>query len=707
MTISDAADTSVTSTRGARRFWTVLGIILLLGTAVRALILWEYTSENPFAFAPRSDALVYWRWAGKMAAGQWLPETPFLSAPLYPFLLGLIQWCGGGLVAVYVIQCVLNVGTAALLAWIGRVQFNALIGWLAAGVFLLMLDPTADATRTLASTLQVFLAAVLWAALVQVWKRRSAVASIVAGLLLGANCLATPPMLLLVPLVPLWMLWSGGNVRVAWHRPVLSLLGTIIVIAPVTIHNYHTAGELIPVSAHSGITLYQGNGPGARWTYTPVPGVSPDRERMHEDAARVYEKETGRPGSWSEIDGFFRRKAIDRWRADPPAAIALLARKAYAFLTARNYGDIYTPEAEISAGLATLLNLAPLRTAWLTIPSVIALVGLARRLKTHLPALLLFALPWFVCTVFFYSPRYRVPATPVIALATAWLIGQALSGPTRRRWIIILLAGIAASIGLGIANRATGFDVSTQSSADFNCILAAAYATDEQWDSAVEHYESALREAPEHGRAQLGLARAFRELDRLDDAETLLRAVIARKPSSIDARNILGICLVRMGRPADAVQQFRHALAVNPGIPQTRTNLGNALSEVGRALLIRRDYARAAEALREACQMAPTNLTAINDLAWLLATCPRSELRNGAEAVRLAERACEATAHSDANLLDTLAAAYAEIGQFADAVETIKQALAAPAVAANADLAAELTARLRLYEAGQPYRAAD
>ena len=65
---------------------------------------------------------------------------------------------------------------------------------------------------------------------------------------------------------------------------------------------------------------------------------------------------------------------------------------------------------------------------------------------------------------------------------------------------------------------------------------------------------------------------------------------------------------------------------------------------------------------------------ALNNLAWVLATSPKAELRNGAEAVRLAERACELTHYGEPLFIGTLAAAYAEAGRFPEAVTTAEKA---------------------------------
>ena len=95
---------------------------------------------------------------------------------------------------------------------------------------------------------------------------------------------------------------------------------------------------------------------------------------------------------------------------------------------------------------------------------------------------------------------------------------------------------------------------------------------------------------------------------------------------------------------------------------------------------------------------------AYNSLAWIFATHQEAQVRNGAEAVRLAERACELTDYKAPPLLDTLAAAYAEAGQFDKAVETAEKAIQLVRTAKREEIATDIQNRLNLYKAKRPYR---
>jgi hypothetical protein len=99
----------------------------------------------------------------------------------------------------------------------------------------------------------------------------------------------------------------------------------------------------------------------------------------------------------------------------------------------------------------------------------------------------------------------------------------------------------------------------------------------------------------------------------------------------------------------------------------------------------------------------PNSPRVLNDLGWELATAADSSLRNGAEAVRLAKRACALTNYAGANYVGTLAAAYAEAGQYPDAVQMAEKARTLALDSGEMDLAEQTKNLLELYRADRPY----
>jgi tetratricopeptide (TPR) repeat protein len=101
--------------------------------------------------------------------------------------------------------------------------------------------------------------------------------------------------------------------------------------------------------------------------------------------------------------------------------------------------------------------------------------------------------------------------------------------------------------------------------------------------------------------------------------------------------------------------------------------------------------------------LVPDLVPALNNLAWVLATDREAMNRNGAEAVRLAERACTLTDRQIPVLVGTLAAAYAEAGRFKEAIETAQQARALAQAAGQPEVAERNRQLLALYQSGQAF----
>jgi Flp pilus assembly protein TadD len=125
-------------------------------------------------------------------------------------------------------------------------------------------------------------------------------------------------------------------------------------------------------------------------------------------------------------------------------------------------------------------------------------------------------------------------------------------------------------------------------------------------------------------------------------------------------------------------------------------NLAAALVRLNR-------YAEAVAQYRTALQYGPRDMRIYNGLAWLLATAEDPAVRDGTEALGWAERAAEATGYRHALVLETLAAAQARAGRFADAVATSERAARLASEADDPQASRRIEERLRLYRAGRPF----
>ncbi len=215
-------------------------------------------------------------------------------------------------------------------------------------------------------------------------------------------------------------------------------------------------------------------------------------------------------------------------------------------------------------------------------------------------------------------------------------------------------------------------------------------------EQAIDHYAKAVDINPRNSRAHGSWGNALADLGEFDQAIEHYRRALEIDPQSNLTHFNWGNALLKLNRPDEAIQQWEKAVALSPEHTQAHLRLGNAWAAKGA-------YEQALTHLQRALATDPHDLTAINDLAWLLATCPKDEIRDGTRAVKLTELACEVTQHKMPALLDTLAAAYAEAGRFPEAVSTATQAQHL-AEQKHESLAERIGQRLELYKAGKPYR---
>ena len=116
------------------------------------------------------------------------------------------------------------------------------------------------------------------------------------------------------------------------------------------------------------------------------------------------------------------------------------------------------------------------------------------------------------------------------------------------------------------------------------------------------------------------------------------------------------------------------------------------------------NYRKALSDCEQALRLSPNNDRALNSIAWLRATAPEQALRNGKRAVSEANRACDLTKWKNRTYLATLAAAYAEAGDFENAVKLQSRAIEVGSTAASVDQQARMQKRLELYRKKKPYR---
>jgi tetratricopeptide (TPR) repeat protein len=249
-------------------------------------------------------------------------------------------------------------------------------------------------------------------------------------------------------------------------------------------------------------------------------------------------------------------------------------------------------------------------------------------------------------------------------------------------------------------------------------------------DEAVAHYQRALEIRPGYAEARYNLGNVFAQQGRLDEAVAQYQKALELKPDYAEAHYNLGTAFLQQGRLDETIKQYQKALELKPDNAEGHYNLGNLFGQQGRldeairhfqkALALQPDYAEAQNGLgnsfaqqgrmeeaiahyQKAVELKPDYAEARKNLASILATSPQAAVRNGKKAVELAERANQLTGGGNPLIVCTLAAAYAENGQFSEAVETAQRALSLAGASSNAPLVGQLQYELNLYQAGRPF----
>ncbi|MEY2427489.1 MAG: protein O-mannosyl-transferase [Verrucomicrobiota bacterium] len=199
---------------------------------------------------------------------------------------------------------------------------------------------------------------------------------------------------------------------------------------------------------------------------------------------------------------------------------------------------------------------------------------------------------------------------------------------------------------------------------------------------------------------QNNLGTALLEEHRFEESAEHFRAALRIQPNYAEAESNLGFSQALQGKLDDAIEHYHRALELKPTIVRTHYVLGQALSAQGK-----RDEAIAE--FRITLELNPDWPPALNDLAWFRAADPRPEVRDGAEAVELAERACRLTEYRDPLMIGTLAAAYAEAGRFDDAIKTGEKAQALATATGKPALAERNRELLKLYREHKPFHEED
>jgi len=217
------------------------------------------------------------------------------------------------------------------------------------------------------------------------------------------------------------------------------------------------------------------------------------------------------------------------------------------------------------------------------------------------------------------------------------------------------------------------------------------------WRDSETLFTHALAVTSNNDVALNNLGIIFLDKGQLDDAISKLQAAIDLRPENAPAHDNLAKALLKKGQVAEATVHYRKFLELEPANVEARNTLGTALIQQGH-------IREAIDQWQEVLALQPENGNAASNLAWVFATCTDDSIRDGTRAAQLGEKALRISGGKIPMIYKVLAAAYAENGRFADAVETAQRGAELATSQGNPALAVELESNIALYQSGRQLR---
>jgi arylsulfatase A-like enzyme/lipopolysaccharide biosynthesis regulator YciM len=225
---------------------------------------------------------------------------------------------------------------------------------------------------------------------------------------------------------------------------------------------------------------------------------------------------------------------------------------------------------------------------------------------------------------------------------------------------------------------------------------AVSLSFEEKYDEAKVIFEKLLRERENSHEIHPQLARIAVSQEDYPNAIMHLTKAIEVYPKNNEYYNNLGTIYVKQQNHHQAEIYFKKSLTIDPDNTIALNHLGSIMIRQGRVK-------EAVENLIRSLEIKADQINILNDVAWIKATSRDEALRDPDEALRLAERMAELVGYEIPNVLDTLAAAYAAVGKYKEAVATAIKGIKLAVLAGENEMAENLRHKLAIYKKNQPY----
>ncbi|HKB07460.1 MAG TPA: glycosyltransferase family 39 protein [Candidatus Polarisedimenticolia bacterium] len=463
--------------------WAWVAALGVLALALRLVYIFQVGTTS-LVSPEELDPGFYYNWAKQIAAGDWRGTASFVQSPLYAYLLGvLMMFIGADVTRILVVQALVGTGTVLLTYVLGRRLLGHWHGMLA-GLLVALYGPFLFFEGMVMKTfLSPFLTVLMLLVLDRARQEASAGADAapdgapapatpgrramwlfgLGGVVYGLTTLDRDNFILLAPALAVLVAWLGGGLNRRGLRSAAAFtLGTVLMIAPVTLRNWIVSHEFVLLTTGGGEVFFIGNNADANGLYVPPPFVRPDPKYEHGDFVARASEISGKNLTAMQSSWFWFHQGVEFIREEPLGWARLIGRKMVYFWNYYELADNldYVVLQRFSGLLAAMnVSFPPEQWPTLVVPSggsramvrihlystfgTLAPLGLLgiyltrRSWRRLLPLhVVLFGYMGTVL-LFFNFARFRVPVVPILALFAAESL-FAIARGLRRLWALIV-----------------------------------------------------------------------------------------------------------------------------------------------------------------------------------------------------------------------------------------------------------------------------
>ena len=563
---------------------TVLVALLLRVVALRQLVNTDYASFM------MPDERVYHHWAKSMANGTFESHSVYEAAPLYAYVMaGIYRALGPHPLLMRILNVILGTATCVMLYLAVREVAARRMTAVAAAVLSAFYGPLILYSVVLLKTsLSVFLFSLTVLLFLRAMSKLSPRTTGVLGLIIGMLISVRANAGLLIPMLPVFLLWQAYRRSLARKTTAVLvgayILGVLVAVSPFVIRNYCVSGRVAMTTSQAGRNLYFGNNPEDPAPYFRVASFAsadPSEEGIH--FAIEADRRTGRQMTPEEASSWWTREVASYAVRTPVLFWKKMLLKGAALLNCYEPGDQYDLAFMAEHAPVKVLRL-PLAGYWLILPFGMAgMLFCLRRSPTILGLVAIFGLYAATLVVFFTTTRFRLPlVVPLIIFSSAGLEQWCLSLTARKRKpVLAYLALLVLFVVVELLPVPGRRDRTTQYNTH-GFMLASQGRLEEAMDF---WEESAAANGGFSYFARLHLAGRYAEKATPEDtrhAFDILDEIRDTSPGAWAKYTLLGDIHLHYGRLDEAAASYERSLQINAGQRRIRRELCRVYSSSDR-----------------------------------------------------------------------------------------------------------------------------